>query len=414
MKEIRIAGFGLEWGAPVCIGCWKMTTLAGTPCAEPTVNMLATIIGLCPNVHMHAQPTLRLQLLVAREIDKLGGATHLAQRVNKANSQAGSNLKVDPRTLLKIRDAPGKVGLTLSILTALNEYFKQLGEGLHKLPILANRGLVEPLFDAERLVFMLGAKPRPAERRVDLSRWDALALAELVKEASRFDRRHEFDIVDILWRHPVDPSAIKSEKWYSFLEMERTSVISIGSPLAALSSEVMLARMFNVEPFARPRFSTKLPLPFYFVWVPRVVRGFRSAFGLTWQDLTPEFKQLAKAVKQNRTAAFLLNGVSHPTPTEGKCWTMYGLIAAQRRASGSVWLVVSGLAGPATLAAAQLAKRIDAELPFNDNQNAQVLWMPMKATIKTGRPSSIVSGDLREIVDAELVGEPNLWPKPAP
>jgi hypothetical protein len=363
---------------------------------------------------MCAKPTLRLQLLVAREIEKIGNVNRLTQLVNEANVQAGTKLKVDRRTLLKIRDTPGKVSLTLDLLTALNEYFKPLGEGLHKYPILTSGGLVEALFDAERVVFMLGAKPRPAERRVDLSRWDALALAELVKEASRADRRHEFDIEDILWRNPVDPAAIKSEKWYSLLEMERTSVISIGSPMAALSSEVMLARMFQVEPFQRPRFSTKLPLPFYFVWSPRVAHGFRSAFGLTWKELTPEFKQLAHAVKENRTTAFVLEGIPHTAPNEGKSWTIYGVIAAQRRACGSVWLVVSGLAGPATLAAAQLVKRINAELPITDNQNSRVLWMPVRATIKAGRPSSVVSGDLRGIVDAELVGEPNFWPKPTP
>lgn len=360
---------------------------------------------------MRAKPILRLQVLVAREIKRLGKVSRLAQLINEANSQAGSKLTVDPRTLRKIRDTPGKVSLTLDLLTALNEYFKPLGDGLHKLSILATRGLVEPLFDAERLVFMLGAKPRPAERRVDLSRWDALALAELVKEASRVDRRHEFDIADVLWRNPVDPSAIKSEKWYSFLEMDRTSVISIGSPLAALSSEVMLSRMFNVEPFERPGFSTKSPLPFYFVWIPRAAQGFRSAFGLTWRELATEFKQLARTVKQNRSAAFILDGVPHTAPIEGKSWTMYGIIAAQRRVSGSVWLVVSGLAGPATFAASRLVKRITAELPASDNQNSQVLWMPVRATIKAGRPSSVVSGDLREVVDAELVGEPNFWPK---
>jgi hypothetical protein len=362
---------------------------------------------------MNAPHTLRLQHLIAREIKRCRSAAHLAQLINDANSQAGSKFKVDRRTLLKIRDEPGKVGLTLNILTALNEYFKQFGEGLHKLPILATRGLVEPLFDAKRLVFMLGAKPRPAERRVDLSRWDALALAELVREASGFDRRYEFDIEDILWRCPVDPLAIKSEKWYSLLEMERTSVISIGSPLAALSSEVMLARMFNVEPFERPRFSTKLPLPFYFVWAPRLARSFRSAFGLTWQELAPEFKKLAQEVKENRTAAFILNGVPHPVPTGGKSWTMYGIIAAQRRACGSVWLVVSGLAGPATLAAARLVKRIDAELPVTQNQNSQVLWMPVEVPVKTARSSSVASGDLREVGDAKLVGDPNFWPKTA-
>jgi hypothetical protein len=320
--------------------------------------------------------------------------------------------KIDPRTLVKLQKAPNKVSLNLDLLNALNEYFKLLGEGLHRLPILVTRGLVEPLFDAQRVVFMLGAKPRPTERRVDLSRWDALALAELVGAASRFDRRHEFKIVDVLWRNPVDPEIVKSENWYSLLEMDMTSVISIGSPMAALSSEIMLARMFGVEPFVRPKFSLKLRLPFYFVWLPRAARGFRSAFGLTWLELEPEHKQLAQLVKTDRAAAFVLDGTPHAVPSEAKSWTMYGVIAAQRRASGSVWLVVSGLAGPATLAAARLVKWVDAELPIAQGRNSPVLWMPLKAIIRTGQPSSVTSGDLREIVDFELVGEPKFWPEP--
>jgi hypothetical protein len=363
---------------------------------------------------MREKPTLRLQILVAREIRRVGTANRLARLINEANAQAGTNLNVDPRTLVKIWKIPGSVGLTLDLLAALNEYFKLFGEGLDKLPILATRGLLEPLSDAERLVFMLGAKARPAERRVDLSRWDAWALAELVQDASRFEQRPVIDIEDVLWRSPVDPYAIKLEKWYSLLETERTSVISIGSPMAALSTEVMLARMFSVAPFVPPSFSTKSPLPFYFVWVPKIARRLRSAFGLTWRTLTPDFKQLAQAVKKNLTSAFILNGVAYAVPIKAESWTMYGVIAAQRRANGSVWLVVSGLAGPATLAAARLVKRINVELPVANNQDSAVLWMPVKATIKTGRPSSVVSGDLRELVEAELVGQPNFWPKPAP
>lgn len=278
----------------------------------------------------------RLQQLIAREIKRVGTVSRLAQSVAEVNSKAGSKFRVDRRTLLRIRDNPDNVAPTLPILTALNEYFKQFGEGLHKLPILATRGLVEPLSDAQHLGFMLGAKPRPAERRVDWTRWNALALAELVREASRFNRRQELDIQDVLWRHPVDASAIKSEKWYPHLDTEGTSVISIGSPLAALSSEVMLARMFGVEPFERPHFTAKSPLPFYFVWLPRMQHSFRSAFGLTWRELLPDFKPLAQQVRANRTAAFLLNGVPHAVPAEGKAWTMYGIIAAQRRACGSV------------------------------------------------------------------------------
>ena len=67
---------------------------------------------------MSATPTLRLQVLVAREIERLGGVNRLAHLINEANTQAGSRLKVDRRTLLKIRDIPAKVSLTLKPLTA--------------------------------------------------------------------------------------------------------------------------------------------------------------------------------------------------------------------------------------------------------------------------------------------------------
>lgn len=70
--------------------------------------------------------------------------------------------------------------------------------------------------------------------------------------------------------------------------------------------------------------------------------------------------------------------------------------------------------GPATIATAQLVKRVNAEVPVTGNQNSSVLLVPVKATIKTGHASSVVSGDLREIVDAELVREPEIRLKPTP
>lgn len=350
--------------------------------------------------------------MLAREIELVGTPHELARRVNEKNVEAGSHLRVDHRRLQKVAEGSLKVGLTREMLAALDVYFRQKGVSLTGFPMIMTRGIAEPLSESKRLVFMLGAKPRPKERRVDLSRWDAWALAELVRETSRFNRPHEFDIVDILWRDRVDPAAINAEAWYSKLEMDQTSVVSIGSPMASLSSEVMLARMFDVVPFVRPHFSPYSPLPFYFVWHPKAARGFRSAFGLTWEELDKDFGALAKDVRENRCSAFFLNGEPHVVPAEGSSWTMFGVIAAQRRGCGSVWLVISGLAGPATLAAARLVKSITIDLPFSENRVSPVMWAVVKATIKTGTPSSVVSGDVREIVDAQIMGKPAFWTRP--
>jgi len=361
---------------------------------------------------MTTKPALRLSRLIANETSGAITLNRLADLINEANRDAGTGCSVNRKTLAKIRDQPQKVGLTLNILVALNSYFRKRGLGLQQLPILETRGVMEVLLDSPRVVFMLGAKPRPEERRTDISRWDARSLAELWTQASKLDIHREFDIQDVLWRSPVDPTAIHSERWHRILEEDQASVISIGSPLAALSSEVMLARMFGVQQFTAPRFKAGKQVPFFFVWLPKLARHFRSAFGLTWRELQADCGPIALRVKRNQAAAFILEGTPHVAPSEGKAWTMYGIIAAQRRAAGNVWLVVSGLAGPATNAAAMMVKEITAELPWAKGKPSKVLWVPVKVKIKAGE-STAFSGDIREVVQAEFDGEPRIWPEEA-
>ncbi len=358
---------------------------------------------------MTTKPALRLSKLIADETSGAITLNRLAELINEANLKAGTGCLVNRKTLAKIRDEPQKVGLTWSILVALNTYFRKRGLGLQQLPILETRGVMEVLMDSPNVVFMLGAKPRPEERRTDISRWDTRSLAELLTQASRLDVHHEFDIEDVLWRSPVDPTAIQGERWHRILEEDKASVISIGSPLAALSSEVMLARMFGVAQFTPPQVKTSKQVPFFYVWLPKLAQGFHSAFGLTWRELDSDSKSIASRVKRNQASAFVLEGEPHGVPAEGKSWTMYGVIAAQRRAAGNVWLVVSGLAGPATYAAAKMVKQIVAELPWGNGKPSSVMWIPVKIKIKAGEADSI-NGDCREIVQADFDGEPRFWP----
>ncbi len=53
-----------------------------------------------------------------------------------------------------IRDKPEQVGLTLNVLVALNTYYRKRGLGLQQLPILETRGVLEPLMDSSRVLFM--------------------------------------------------------------------------------------------------------------------------------------------------------------------------------------------------------------------------------------------------------------------
>lgn len=358
---------------------------------------------------MPTKPALRLSRLIASETGKDGiKLNRLTALINEANREAGTNCYVNRRMLANIRDNPGKIGLTLNGLIAFNTYYRPRGLGLQQLPILETQGVLEPLMDAQRVVFMLGARPRPEERRNDISLWDTKSQAELLTQASRLDVHREFDIEPVLWRTPIDPAAIHRERWHRILEEDQASVISIGSPLASLSSEVMLARMFGVEQFKGPRFRSGRQVPFFFVWLPKSIQHFCSSFALTWRELHVEHAALATRVKRNQTAAFLLEGKPHVVPAEGKAWTMYGIIAAQRRAAGNVWLVVSGLTGPATYGVTTMVKEISAELPWSKGKHSKVLWLPVKVKIKAGQTTPW-SGDTREVVEAVFDGEPRLW-----
>jgi len=331
----------------------------------------------------------------------------LLREINECNRAAGTGCHVTYRTLRGLQRGEW-VGVKKDTLTALVQYFPEL-----KLqPMFVVPGLLEA-FDAETVVaFMLGAKPRPTERRNDVSHWDALSHAVLLTECSKLDLKHEFQTHYVFWRRKADTKAVKGEKWHQLLEADECSVVSIGSPLVSFSSEVMLATMFGVKPFTRPELKLGLA-PFYYVWRPQVAKGFSSAFGLTAEQLTAhELKNsspaLAAEVYANRANAFVLEGQIHLVPVKSSQWIMHGIIAAQRRASGNVWLVVSGLAGPATYAAARKVTEILDELPWSKGKASDVLWMPVKTTVFEP-PGCPHEGDVREVKKAEFDGPARIW-----
>ncbi|MSU57214.1 MAG: hypothetical protein EXS35_03365 [Pedosphaera sp.] len=312
----------------------------------------------------------------------------------------------------KILDHNESVGFTWDNLTALNNYFRKQGDSLQRLPILETAGVLEVLVEAEKLVFMYGAKGRRREQRTDLSWWDHESFSQIQVGAARLGRNQMSSNAPVLWHNPATLKAIQGENWFQVIAEDQASVVSIGSPLAALSSEIMLARMFGVEPFVPPHVTSVRPLPFFFVWRPDLAGNFRSAFGLTWRDLEADYPELAKRNKFNKSSAFVLDGKAHESPTRATEWTMHGIIAAQRRAAGNVWLVVSGLAGPATFGTATMVKKLAEELPWSSGSASKVLWVPVKVKIEAGKARSDDEGDIRQVKGSEFDGPPRMWPEP--
>lgn len=355
---------------------------------------------------MNSNPELRVTLLIRRKTEGPGkiSVNKLATEINEANFKAGTHCKVNLRTIYSLKRGDPKLGLTKETMMALATYFPEL----NLQPPFVVPGVFEGLVGTPKLVFMLGAKPRPEERRNDISHWDALSLAELLARCSKL-RPNEIDIEYVLWRDHVKREAVFEESWTAALDDDESSVVSIGSPMASLSSEIMLARMFNVAPFTTPQFRAANQVPFCFVWRPEVVKGFASAFGLTAGGLETLDPKIAASVKRNRAAAFILEDKIYQVPVKGTAWTMHGVIVAQRRAAGNVWLVVSGLAGPATCGAARKVKEIMDELPWAKGQPAKVLWVPVKVETRAGK-NSPENGDIRQIIAADFDGPVRIWP----
>jgi hypothetical protein len=369
---------------------------------------------------------LRLQALVDVEIKKMGAA-EFARQVNavnlqRARDQAAAGGQADPpdappdvdrRVLQRIAERPESVHFTLALLTALDAYFAPRGEGLQDKPIFARRGVLECLVEKGKVAFLLGARPRAKERRNDLSRWDTRSMAVLLRNSCACDLRVDYAIEDVLLDLPMTDAKARRTKWHGLLQDSAHSLVAIGSPKVNAATEAMLAAMFDAPAFRTPliNLGEHDRLPFYFAWPTRHPRRFQSAFALTARELAFFDPRVARALEEQRSSAFVLGEATHEVQKRGQNWEMYGTIVAQRRSGGNVWLVVSGLTGPATYAAATLVRSIDAELPWVRGQDSPVLWLPIKAVI-CANPSHRAEGDDREVVSCSPVGLPRIWPAP--
>lgn len=380
------------------------------------------------------QPVFYFGYLIREACEGGKSVSQLTKEINAANENAGTRCLVNRKLLAKLKENSPKVGLTLDTCQALDTYFRFIGKIAHEPPLFAHPALIATLVRVPRVHFLYAAKPRPKERRVDVSCWDLDAGAHILTAASRACAGGEFKNAHVLWRHAASLRTSQAEPWYQVLDADQDSVVSIGSPLASLSTEVMLARMFGVEPFRTPqveppgrpvpadgnrpwpfwvpdaRTGNRVPLPFWYCWAAKMARDFHSAFALTPAELRACAPDTAARVKASQSHAFGLNGRIHEVSRNGAQWEMHGIVAAQRRAEGNLWLVISGLAGPATCAAAKLVPKIQDILPWEDGRISQVLWVPVLAHVKEGLAARSL-GDIRELEGEMLVGQPRLYPR---
>ena len=351
----------------------------------------------------------RLSTLIRRRAESGRGYEKLARDIEAANA-GYPDRKVDRRKLKKLAEDPENSVLSMRELRALDAFFSPLGEGLGDKPIFEKQRILESMSEVGEVTFMLGSTPRQDQRN-DLSRWDARSMACLLHDLGRCGAPLRYEINDVLRTSPVNVRKLNSQDWHQVIHKEDgPSLISIGSPRACQATEIILAEMFNVAPFEKPTMHTER-LPFHFVWSPDVANNFASSFTISGEDLKSLDLRLAKEVMSNTAWAFKL-GSEKPFryPRKSQEWpNMYGVIVAQRRKGGQVWLVVAGISGPTTHAAAQMVKSITHALPRADKrgEHGPPLWVAVAADVKMvpGRKQ----GDNRVISNVSLVGDPKIW-----
>lgn len=318
----------------------------------------------------------------------------LARAIAEANLPV-KDRKVDRRKLKKIVDRPEEVTLSMRELRALDVYFARHGEGLADKPIFERVGILESLVENKEVTFLIGSTPREKERRNDLSRWDTRSLAALLHDLGRNSNRLQYRIEDVLQLQPDKETKVSSQDWYRLIKKpDGPSLISIGSPRACLASEVMLAEIFALKPFKKPDPFSKRS-PFHFVWSPDASSEFPSSFTLRGEDLASLDPKISELVCSSKSWAFHWRKKVFEVKRNADRDSMFGVIVAQRRSSGQVWLVCAGITGPATLAASQLVRDVAIALPRPESPDAHGHPIVAPVIAEVGRRQTKQKGDNR-------------------
>src|SRR5262249_36762319 len=119
-----------------------------------------------------------------------------------------------------------------------------------------------------------------------------------------------------------------------------------------------------------------------------------------------------RAIRRGEACAFYFERKLYPVKPGPKGFPMYAVIAAQRRSGSQVHLVIAGISGPATYAAATRVRKLTDALPHVPEEDSPVLYVPVEAQIRAD-PSRNRRGDIREVLSSKFLCAPKWWPAPA-
>lgn len=385
---------------------------------------------------MSIDPVFQLAVMVRDAIAAENGASQLSEAIREAfRRSGGGNFKstnesaparagktraggssIDRRTLTKIAKGDEGVSLSPKQLRMLDAYFTPKGQSLAIRPIFESRSILLHVAQTKELVFLLGAHSRKEEMRIDISHWDFKSVTQLIHDINLRGSVPGYTLEQVVHEDVLSPDRFNEQGWFEKLR-DDVSVITVGSPLVNHATELVLSKMFPVT--ATGGRVAPDSLPFGFVW-SEISNTFRSTFRLSSEAFlalarrngmrveTRHRKGLASGT--SRTCALVHGKVvrwSEPSildkdgsfvPTSR--YKTYGIVAAQRRSGGGIWIAISGLSGPATYGAASIVNDLVAHLPDQGLQrHSKPVWVVVETTV-TVEGKDV---DPRRVIKQEIV-----------
>jgi hypothetical protein len=328
-------------------------------------------------------------------------------RVQKKGREKGESREVvDRRKLQEIVE--GKPGLKLSVadLAAIDCYLEAFGEGLSYRPLFDKPDILQAIADSGRVTFLLGTQGE--EEGGNFPHWDVLAMAGAQRSLTAWKVGMQLDVQDVPMKF-ARSDWTEDRGWGALFGPRGPSLVVLGSNRTMPASEVMLCKMFGGEPFEDQALAETRALPFRFAWNPELENVLPSRFRIAPVDLESRNAQAAERVRKGRGSALVLSDQVFVDSVTKQGWgDVYGLCVAQRRENGAVWLLLAGLSGPCTLAAAQIAR----SLPIRFGEDTGGGHSPVYWTVVTGHiPESHKRNNrILRSFDETIVTGPHVWP----
>jgi len=303
---------------------------------------------------------LRLRQLVNEHYENCGRSwAKLEEEIARAHCEAiGMAVEkgkkppksIDRRKLKALGDGKD-VPLRISELEALDDFLTTFNQGLAYLPLFVRPNLLSALTVHERVHFLIGA--REVSDTTTVSQFDTQAYGTLERQLNGQGQKRVTPVLDTILTRATREEArqVQQEACSRILEEEKV-VVAIASPVANHGTDLMLAKMFSREPFEAPS-SGRRHTPVALVLPEPALSQAYSSFVEGTDELRRIDPEKADEIHDRRWGLRLEKHVFVVDPEEPKEWSKtYGMIIAQRRASGQIWVVVAGLHGVGTHAAA--------------------------------------------------------------